>query len=102
MDPTDFCTIERSGPTLSDGAMKEVQLNRFFWIFMPNDSKRHRDIDPNVEFLEQFALQTLLQRFSLFPFPAREFPEAGKVDPCPTLGNEIAAVFNNQAGSYFD
>jgi hypothetical protein len=52
MDPTDFGAIQRSRPALTDSAPKEVQFDRFFRIFMPDDSKRNRSIDPNAEFLE--------------------------------------------------
>jgi len=46
---------------------------------MPDNLKRNRDFDSNVQLLEQLTLKAFLQRFFPFAFSARKFPEASQV-----------------------
>ena len=47
-------------------------------------------------------MEAFLQRFSLFPFTARELPETGEMHTGAAFCDEIPAVVTNQSGRYFD
>jgi len=102
MYPPNFGAINRGCAAFPDGAPEKMQFDDFFRVLMPDDLEGKRNVDPNVQFLEQFPSQTFLQCFALLTFAAGELPEAGEVHPCPAFGNEISAVVTDESGGYFD
>ena len=102
MDPTDFGAVERGCPAFPDSAAEEVQLDGFLWILMPDNLKRNRDFDSNVQLLEEFTLKAFLQRFFPLSFTARKFPEAGQVYAHTAFGDQIPAVMTDETSGYLD
>src|SRR5512144_2260279 len=97
IDPPYLGTVERRREALFDPAMEEMQLHRLFGIVMPDDPKGNGGIDTNVQFFEQFPLQTFFQCLSRFPLPSRKLPKPAQMHARFSFGDQITAFVADQS-----
>ena len=93
--PSKFRNIDSAGLSIDDRAVEEMQLHGLCRIVMLRCVVLVTDVDCDVEFFTQFALQRCCERFAGLDFPSRKFPQVWKVRVGFAPREKDIAVFAN-------
>ena len=97
--PSELRDIDRAGLSIDDRAVEEMQFDGFRRIVVRRGVRLSEDFDANAEFFQKLALQRRGEGFARFDFPAREFPEIGKMRiGTPAREEDLVIAANDGCG----
>ena len=100
-DPGEVMAAERQGFVPPPIATEELQMDRFFRVFMRDGVEQFPDGDFNAQFLAQFARKAFLKRFGRMALATGKFPQAAQMILWTPLRDKEQAVAEDQAGGNF-
>lgn len=97
--PSELRDIDRAGLSIDDRAVEEMQFDGFRRIGVRRGVRLSEDFDADAEFLQKLALQRCDEGFADFDFPARKFPEIGKMRiGTPSREEDLVIAANDGCG----
>ena len=78
-------------------AVEEPEVNGFFGVMMNETFDRSEDVDLDIQFFEQLAMEALFKCFMRLPFSAWKFPEPAQVRLWVALSDEQLTVAEHHA-----
>lgn len=101
-DPGDGLSLEPAGFAGEQATTVEAEADLAFRVGVGGFEQAFPDLDLNSQFLEQFATEAVGEVFVGVSFAAGKLPEPGEVGVGGALGEEEAAVAEEEAGGDVD